>query len=249
MILFQKKVPEQVTRLSVLLILLIVAFIFLRTTLVPPDFGKFGHYRASAIDEIVSQEMKYAGHEICYDCHDDIVEIKSVGYHKNVACEVCHGPAAIHSDDPDELELKAPRGRGYCPLCHEYLPSRPTGFPQIVAASHNPMKSCISCHEPHDPKPPETIKECKACHAEISRTKSLSHHVYVECTHCHQTSEEHKIQPREFLPSKPTSREFCGSCHAEDADSPEEIPRVDILSHGERYMCWQCHYPHLPEAH
>jgi hypothetical protein len=65
--LFQKKIPEQVTRLSVLLILLILAFILLRTTLVPHDFGKLGHYRASAIDEIVSQEMKYAGHEICYD--------------------------------------------------------------------------------------------------------------------------------------------------------------------------------------
>ena len=184
---FWKKVPEQVTRLFLMLIFFVTAFIFMRSILVPSDFGKYGHYRASAIDEIVSQEIKYAGHTICYDCHDDIVDLKKTGYHKNVACEVCHGAAAIHVDDPGELKLQAPRERGYCPLCHEYIPSRPTGFPQIVSASHNPIKPCISCHEPHDPKPPQTPKECDACHAEISRTKSLSHHVYVDCTVCHHT--------------------------------------------------------------
>jgi hypothetical protein len=245
---FNKKIPEQVTRLSILLIILIVFFIIVRSWLVPPDFGEYGHYRTSAIDENISQEIIYAGQDICYDCHDEVVESKSLGYHKNIACEVCHGPAANHTDDPEEFVLEAPRERGYCPICHEYLPSRPTGFPQIVAASHNPMRPCIACHEPHDPKPPEAIKECKACHAEISRTKSLSHHVYVACTHCHTTPNEHKIQPRDYLPSKPSTREFCGSCHAEDSEASADIPRVDMISHGERYTCWQCHYPHLPEV-
>ena len=245
---FNKKIPEQVTRLSILLIILIVVFLIVRSQLVPPDFGEYGHYRSSAIDEIVSQEIKYAGQDICYDCHDEVVETKSRGYHKDIACEVCHGPAVMHIDDPEEFVLEAPRERGYCPICHEYLPSRPTGFPQIVAASHNPMKPCISCHEAHDPKPPEAIKECKACHAEISRTKSLSHHVYIECTYCHTTPNEHKTQPREYLPTKPSSREFCGTCHSEDSEVSSEIPRVDMFSHGERYTCWQCHYPHLPKV-
>ncbi|MFQ5825656.1 MAG: cytochrome c3 family protein, partial [bacterium] len=196
----------------------------------------------------VSQEIQYAGHEVCAECHDDIMAVKSAGYHKNVACEVCHGPAAAHTEDPGTVELQAPRGRGYCPLCHEYLPSRPTGFPQIVSASHNPIKPCITCHEPHDPKPSETPKECSACHATIARSKAISHHAYVPCTRCHETSEEHKLSPRQFLPSKPDTREFCGGCHAEDAASPKGTPRVDMVAHGERYVCWQCHYPHLPEA-
>jgi ribosomal protein S27AE len=56
------------------------------------------------------------------------------------------------------------------------------------------------------------------------------------------------VNPREHRPAKPTSREFCGGCHAEDAVTEEEILRVDLATHGESYMCWQCHYPHLPEA-
>lgn len=242
------RIPEQVKRLSLLLILLVVAFIVVTSMLVPPDFGEYGHYRTSAIEEITSQKLHYAGQDVCFDCHDDVVETKSIGYHRNLSCEVCHGPAADHAEDPGSFHPKAPRGRNYCPLCHEYLTSRPTGFPQIISASHNPIKPCITCHDPHDPVPPNTPKECSACHAEIARTISLSHHAYLLCARCHEVPEKHKLSPREFLPTKPATREFCGQCHDEDADSDKGIPRVDMETHEKRYVCWQCHYPHLPEA-
>ena len=245
---FWQKIPEQIRRLSIIVALLVILFIVLRSILIPADFGKYGHYRASAIEDIISQQKQFAGQEVCIECHDDILEVKKGGYHKNVSCEVCHGAGLNHTEFPDSIVLEAPRGRGYCPLCHEYLPSRPTGFPQIVSASHNPMKPCISCHNPHDPVPPETPKECAACHAEIARTKAISHHVYVPCTRCHTASEEHKLNPRAALPSKPDSREFCGQCHAENAAGDKGIPQVDLSTHYVRYVCWQCHYPHLPEA-
>ena len=38
---------------------------------------------------------------------------------------------------------------------------------------------------------------------------------------------------------------FCGTCHA--ADIPD-VPQVNLRDHGEPYVCWQCHYPHYPEA-
>ncbi|MBU1185947.1 MAG: hypothetical protein KKD56_00370 [Acidobacteria bacterium] len=241
-------IPEQVKRLLIPVSILILSFILLRSFLIPPDFGKYGHYRASAVDEIAAKDIKYIGQEACEDCHDDVVAKKNMSYHRNVMCEVCHGPSAAHIEDPDGNKLSAPRERGYCPLCHEYIPARPTGFPQIVSESHNPMKACIACHDAHDPAPPEVPKECEACHAEIARTKAVSHHMEVSCTRCHETSEEHKVDPRNFRPSKPMTREFCGSCHAQKADASKELTRIDLATHGERYVCWQCHYPHLPES-
>ena len=240
--------PEQVKRLFPLLIIVVALIVSARSFLIPEDFGEYGHFRASALEEAVLREMKYAGRAACADCHDDLVEIKARGFHKNVACEVCHGPAAAHIEDDEAVELRVPRERGYCVLCHEYLPSRPTGFPQIVADTHNPRTPCFECHEPHDPKPPETPQNCSACHATIARTKLVSHHANVDCIVCHETSEGHKIDPRDFIPPKPTTRAFCGSCHGEDADSSPRIPRVDMDSHGTGYVCWQCHYPHLPET-
>jgi uncharacterized CHY-type Zn-finger protein len=239
--------PEQIKRLTILAVIVIIGFLFARQALLPPDFGTYGHYRSSAVEKIVQQPVQYAGHIICAECHDDISDLKYNGYHKNVNCEVCHGPAFSHTED-DEIIPTAPRERGFCPLCHEYLPSRPTGFPQIKSASHNPMKPCISCHNPHDPKPQETPKACGACHQEIVTTKSLSKHIYIDCTECHTTPEQHKINPREVRPTKPSDRAFCGKCHSLDADGDEDIPRIDLATHEEAYVCWQCHYPHLPEV-
>lgn len=243
-----KKIPEQVKRLAVILILIVPLFILARNELIPEDFGKLGHYRASAINEIIDKEIKYAGQNICYECHDDVFEIKQAGFHKDLSCEICHGPAAAHSENPDEFIPTAPRERDSCPLCHEYLPARPTGFPQIVTASHNPVKPCFSCHDAHNPVPPETPKECSACHAEISRAKAMSPHAYVECVTCHVTDAKHKTQPRATLPTKPSDRMFCGQCHSDEVQTAKGIPKIDMNEHEVRYVCWQCHYPHFPEA-
>ncbi len=246
--LLPSRIPEQATRLIILLMVSVAALITSRALLIPDDFGEYGHFRSSAIDENVSVPINYAGQAVCADCHDDVVAVKQQGYHRGVACEACHGPAAAHVEDDEAVELRVPRGRGYCPLCHEYLPSRPTGFPQVVSASHNPIHPCIKCHAPHDPTPPETPQECAACHATIARTKSVSHHAYVDCVQCHETADEHKISPRMSIPTKPASRDFCGSCHGRGVDTPPGIPTVNMVDHGGSYVCWQCHYPHLPQA-
>ncbi len=77
-----------------------VAFLVLRSLLVPRSFGRYGHYRANAISEIAALPVHYAGHQVCEGCHTDVLDVKSKGVHKGVACESCHGPLAAHADDP-----------------------------------------------------------------------------------------------------------------------------------------------------
>ncbi len=245
---FGKGIPDQIKRLSVVVILVLAAFFIGRMLLIPRDFGRYDHFRASALFDVASQEVEFAGQDICTECHDDISSQKANGYHQGLSCETCHGPAAKHTESPDEVTPFKPSGREYCPICHAYLASRPTGFPMIIVESHNPMKACTVCHNPHDPKPPQIPRGCEACHAEIARTKAVSHHVYIPCTRCHQTPEEHKVNPRTYRPDKPKTREFCGACHAEGSTEAPEAIKIDISTHGGRYVCWQCHYPHLPEA-
>jgi len=240
--------PSQIRRLLIFLIIIAVLFIFGRRMLVPKSFGEYGHYRAAAVDDIISQEMQYAGHQICAECHDDIADEKTKSYHKNVNCEACHGPALSHIESGGEILPEAPRDRGYCSLCHEYNPARPTGFAQIDPVTHNPTKRCIMCHNPHAPDPPRTPDQCSACHLSIYKTKALSPHALLECTQCHDTPQQHFSQPRENLPGKPTTRADCLKCHDKNADSDKFIPRVDKTTHGESNLCWQCHYPHFPET-
>jgi hypothetical protein len=243
------KFPDQVVRLGILLVVALLATIVIRNQFVPESFGEIGHYRADAVDFIADQEIRYAGSQICVECHDDQGDVKSRSYHRSLACEVCHGPSHEHANDFESAQPVVERDRGAaCLYCHDYLPSRPTGFPQIIERLHNPLQACINCHDPHDPTPPVVPELCSACHAQIARTKAVSHHVSLTCETCHEVAPEHRENPRSFLPKKPTEREFCGRCHARGADSPPEIPRVELISHGERYLCWQCHYPHDPEG-
>lgn len=242
------RIPKQILSLAFLFALAIGALIVIRILLVPHSFGRYGHYRADAVDEIIAQEMNYAGYKACVDCHEEIYQLCQNSNHRGVSCETCHGPAAKHVEAPDEFVPSAPRERGYCPLCHNYNPSRPTGFPQIITALHNPGRACMTCHDPHNPLLPHTPEECSACHREIASKKSVSHHATLPCIKCHTVPEEHLVNPKFALAQKPTEREFCGQCHAEGADSPQDVPRIDLGAHGERYLCWDCHYAHNPEA-
>lgn len=242
------KIPQQIIHLAIPFALAITALIIARILFVPDSFGKYGHYRADAVEEVKALDIKYAGYEACVECHDDIYDLKSQSYHRGVSCEVCHGPAAGHIEAPDEFPLEAPRERGFCPLCHGFNPSRPTGFPQIIEIQHNPGKACMSCHDPHNPTLPHKPEDCSACHRQIASQKMVSHHTTLPCTKCHAVPEEHLFNPRFADAQKPGNREFCGQCHSQDAKSLPEIPRIDLSSHGERYLCWDCHYPHNPEA-
>ena len=243
-----KVIPQQIRSIFVLFVILMAIFIIGRKLLIPKTFGKYGHYRAAAVDLNMAVKIKYAGQQACAECHDDVVELKSQYPHRNISCESCHGPAYAHSQDPGEQAIIVPKDRDFCLVCHDYNASRPTGFPQIDGTTHNPAKVCMTCHQPHSPTLPQTPGECSACHSEVARTKASSLHKMIACTQCHNVMEEHKLNPKKFIPALPQTRALCGTCHAGGAETVFNAPRVDMATHGGNYVCWQCHYPHFPEV-
>jgi hypothetical protein len=238
------KIPDALVRVIVVIALLCSIVLLIRLVL-PRNLTDTAVHVQSTMDREMQKPVMYAGQGACTGCHEESAK-KASGYHKNLSCETCHGMARQHVDSPLEIKPVIPSRREFCYGCHRYDRARATGFPQINPAVHNPLKECISCHDPHDPKPPTVPQECAACHGEIARSKAISPHVQLECTTCHTVPAEHKISPRAARAEVPTEREFCGRCHAKGA-SPKDPPKVDLATHGEKYLCWQCHYPHLPE--
>lgn len=243
---FFQRIPDAMLRLSIVFVLILLGAFLVRMK-IPAPYKDTKLQKETATKIEASKVPKYAGEPICAECHDAEYNTKKTGYHRNLSCETCHGPAKVHTDDPTEIKPPAPRDRQFCPMCHAYDPSRPMGFPQINPVAHNPLQPCVTCHAPHDPKPPTVPRECMACHEEIERTKAISPHVLLECTTCHVTPNEHKISPWTVKPSIPDRRDFCGQCHGKDS-KVKETPKVDLVTHGEKYLCWQCHYPHMPEV-
>jgi DnaJ-class molecular chaperone len=235
----------------IVLAILVGATLLVRFVIIPRALVSTDLHWAETTQRELAKPVKFAGASACQDCHNDVATTKAKSFHKNVSCESCHGPAVKHTEDPGAVKPPAPRDRKFCPVCHAYDPSRPTGFPQINPTAHNPLKACISCHKPHDPVPPTVPRECSACHAQIERTKAISSHALIACTSCHKAPDRHKTAPRVAPPSKPETREFCGTCHGAGTaakEAPKEAPKVDVSTHGGRNLCWECHYPHLPEG-
>lgn len=243
-----KRIPQQIVPLAALFAVMLTALITARALLIPDTFGDLGHYRAGAIPEIAAQGITYAGAAVCGECHDDVAESKLTSRHSRVPCETCHGPAANHVDEPDEYLPKTPRQRGHCELCHGYNQSRPSGFPQILTERHYPGQTCSECHDPHDPALPHASEDCSACHREIALKKAVSHHVSLDCSRCHNVPKEHLVSPRVARAAVPVSSELCAGCHDSEVGHTKGIPQIDLQSHGDRYRCWDCHYPHYPEA-
>ena len=138
-------------RLAAVFLVGFVLFLILRGFLVPRSFGQFGHYRGNAIAEIAARPVSYAGHQTCEVCHTDVLEVKSKGVHKGVACESCHGPLAKHADDPASVQPAKLDTAVLCVRCHEANLAKPKSFPQVVSADHSGGAACNTCHHPHSP--------------------------------------------------------------------------------------------------
>jgi hypothetical protein len=146
------KEAAHLVRLAGLFLLGLFAFLLLRQTVMPAGFGKYGHYRAGAIEEVRAHAMTYAGRNACAACHDDALQKLRTSGHHGVGCETCHGPLLKHAADPASLKPQLPEVTRLCGRCHEASAAKPKSFPQVAIQEHAGGSGCKDCHEPHRPK-------------------------------------------------------------------------------------------------
>lgn len=143
---------EHLLRLAALFVVGLLVFGVARAALVPEDFGKYGHYRAGAIDDVRARPVHYAGQAACAECHDEVVATRAAARHTAIACESCHGPLAQHASAPDTVKPARPDARPLCVRCHAAKTGKPKRYPSVDIQEHAGGETCLSCHKPHDPR-------------------------------------------------------------------------------------------------
>lgn len=140
-------------RAFTILALIIIAFIFVRSLVVPESFGQYGWYRGDSVRELRNLGANYTGSTSCGEanCHENIYTVWSKDRHKTVNCETCHDPAQKHVLNAREPLRKADDSRDFCGKCHFKRISRPETFPQIDSETHGEDLRCVYCHNPHKP--------------------------------------------------------------------------------------------------
>jgi Cytochrome c554 and c-prime len=142
---------EHLVRVAGLFLAGIAVFVVLQSLLIPEGFGRYGHYRAGALDDARAHPVVYAGRAACLDCHADAAEATKGGGHARVHCEACHGPLAAHAGDPSEHKAHKPDAAVLCARCHQSNVARPADFPQKDRAEHAGDEPCTTCHVAHRP--------------------------------------------------------------------------------------------------
>jgi hypothetical protein len=142
---------EHLVRVAGLFLAGLLAFALLRGLLIPEGFGRFGHYRAGALDDARAYPLVHAGRAACLECHAEAAEAAKGGGHAGVRCEACHGPLAAHAQDPAAQQAVKPDAALLCVRCHQASVARPASFPQKDAAEHAEGEACTTCHVAHRP--------------------------------------------------------------------------------------------------
>ena len=142
---------EHLVRLGAIAVFALLMFVVVRAALVPDSFGRYGHYRATAVDEIRAKPIVYAARDACADCHTDIVELRKSSRHNAISCQTCHGPLARHAESGEDAPKK-PDGKTLCARCHAANTGKPRWYPTVDVKDHAGDESCVTCHQAHNPK-------------------------------------------------------------------------------------------------
>ncbi len=162
---------SHIYRLLLILAAALVLFLVVRQIVAPASWNyDLSHwYRLDSLEDMKKKPMSFGGIESvnkrkrnasCTSCHKKVVKAVRKKKHRQLSCEVCHGPRVDHVKDGKKFaQAKVDKTTWTCLNCHRPLINRPQGFPQYTTETNQKHRTrkkgtpCLTCHEAHDPTP------------------------------------------------------------------------------------------------
>jgi len=175
--------------------------------------------------------------ESCSDCHNDLLEYKTLHPVMKEGCDICHQPKG--GEHPNEggfsLTESVP---ALCFECHEKFSKKNLHYPVGKGA-------CLSCHSPHGSEYSAMLitpagKLCAKCHDVGVPKNNTVHYPYAEgsCSDCHNAHQSDNTA----LIKLPVPA-LCFECH----ENKESMKGIQSLHPPYKEDCTICHNPHSSE--
>ena len=182
------RLPEQVTRLGVVIPAIVAVVLLLRFFILPDSVlrpaAPGGEGRARDGE---ARELRGRGH--LPRMPRGRVRGEVAGSHRKIGCENCHGPAAAHAANRKGEALPGP---GTASSACDATPTTPRGLTDSRRSTRwrtTPASSACAATMRTIRCSRGRRKECSGCHGRITHTKDQSTHGPLACTECHQVDE------------------------------------------------------------
>lgn len=150
----------------------------------------------------------------CGTCHttgyrpeghqDDRPGIVGTWAEPGVRCEECHGPASLHVQNPQGVEMKVDRDAEACGKCHrrdaveevnakDGFIEHHEQYEELFQSKHAVI-DCVQCHNPHvgvvqlrQAEVQTTRTQCQNCHFKQAENQKVGSHAQLDvaCVECH----------------------------------------------------------------
>jgi predicted CXXCH cytochrome family protein len=187
-------------------------------------------------------EMKAAGADLCYTCHERKNTMPVVhGPVQWGQCSFCHDP----HQSPNPFRLKQAPVSKLCFTCHK-------NDKTVEKEVHGPVGQgeCTACHDPHQGTrrfrlAKEGPELCYTCHAEKRAEfgpKRFGHvPARLDCSNCHDPHNS----PNGYRVQRPVP-DLCFGCHP-DKKRQVATARTDHEAVKIQRKCLNCHDPHFTD--
>ena len=158
---------RHIVHVAVIILVVIVAFVIVRSLTLDKSFGQYGHYRGASLEERKKLPVIFQGVETCWECHEEESgevwvgsEFWLDGKHSSNTCMNCHSKAIPPGEKtPCSAGFVRPRdtSNNLCLICHGVLAARPKAPEAYDKKRHieeheeEEGQKCIECHVPHYP--------------------------------------------------------------------------------------------------
>ena len=198
--------------------------------------AEWASYHADSWDETDWRES-------CGTCHITGLDTETWAFTEfGIGCESCHGPAADHIADPENVKPFAETDDQVCGACHSRGMS-PDGFP--FPATFRPGES-LTDHftfttDPADSWPDGSAKLHNQQYLDWTLGNTMEADDSTSCATCHAV---HGGGVGRAQLKAPTN-ELCVECHGDKRALITHMPYHEVASQEHDFTCTDCHMPKM----
>ena len=242
------RIPEQVKRLAVVIGVIVAGVLVTRFYVIPRSLVSTELHRSTTVERELAKPVKFAGSETCQGCHEEVGVKKNKSFHRNLVVRGVPRAGGAARRRPGGREAAGAARPEVLPGLPRLRRIEADGLPADQSDRSQPPQAV---HRVPQPARPDAARDARGPARPATRRSSGRRRCpATRCWPARRATRCPSSTRRRRGPRCRPSRRRASSAPSATGRTRRRRSRRRSTSttHGTPYLCWQCHYPHLPEG-